>query len=425
MTLLGETINNAFPAIFNKGDLIDDAVTVILDGGFVYDAWSSVSVTRSLEQVSGTFGIELVDKWRQSSEDWPLRPGVLVNVKIGKENVITGFIDQISCDVSNDDRSLSIAGRDVTGDLVDCSAVSDPSEFKNISIDALAKKFATDIFDIPVEMKATGVEPFEVFTVKQGESIFEMLERAAKLRGVLLLSDSKGSLVIANRAGESSPQSVSNLPKAPSLKNLAAEAVFSVTGVDRTSVALIQGENILEASASYDNSDRFAEYIIKGQAPGSDNFNGKSVTSVVAKATDEAIDRPRKKIVIADGSINTDSAKKRAQWEATIGAARSLEVVIKVQGWSEKPGGPLWSVNKIIQVEAGFIGLPEVELLITGVQFTKSIGEGTTTSLKLARVDAYDPEVELIKEKDPTQNLGWKSGNIKSSIAAAVQAGIK
>jgi len=298
-----------------------------------------------------------------------------------------GFIDRLDVDISNDDRRVEITGRDLTGDLVDSSAPTEPSEFKNITILQLAQKFAIP-FGIATIADVDILPPFPKYTVKQGETIFELLSRAAALRGLLLITNELGNLIITNRS-----------------------SAFSQV---RSPVPLVQGKNILNARASYDNSDRFQTYIAKGQSEGNEVFNGVNVTSPIGSAVDSGIFRPRQKTVIADGSTDFAGAQKRANWEATVRAAKSVEVEIKVQGWQKIPGGGLWKINELVNIDAGYLGIEANELLIFSVNFSKSLGGGTVTTLGLTRADAYIPnQPALTPVSDPQTNLGWKQNVFK------------
>ena len=457
MGLLDDALDAAgLSDILDLGRPVPDAVTVQV-GTTKYDAWESIKIARGLDTMAGVFSISMVDKWRESKEKWPLVPGERVNVQIGGKPVITGYIDKLDVGVTNDDRSIVITGRDKTGDLIDSSAFADPSTFKNITIESLAKKFATEIFGIKVTLDGSSGLPFDKFTIKQGETVFEMLERAAKLRGLLLISDERGDLVITSRAGGSigAAPSIRSAGKAatdvfgravPSVKNIQKSFDFPTKGLGgKSKVSLTAGEdgNILSAKATYDYTDRYQTYLVKGQSQGTDVFNRKNVTSVSAVARDLAIQRSRVRIILADGSVNKVTAQKRANWEAIVRATKSVDVVVKVEGWfkpKEKSAASeavdslvpnklksvaaavqdddqeLWKVNELVHLNARFIGL-DTEMLITGVQFNKSISGGTITTLKLTRPDAFDPDKEEISlESDPTRNLGWLEEGTQSVV---------
>jgi prophage tail gpP-like protein len=366
----------------NIKDELDDVKVLLTSQGVVYDSWTDLTINKSIEQLCGTFSISMVDKWRQFSLPWFLTPGQPVVISIGAQPVLTGYIDNLDVAVKNDDRTVTISGRDVTGDLIDSSAVTEPAEFKLLDIVTLANKFTLP-FGIAATADTDIGKPFEKFTVKQGETIFELLQRAAELRGLFLHSTEVGGLLITNRA--------------------------SVASQLRAVTPLVQGVNILEAAAVYDNTDRYQTYIVKGQSAGSDVFNGLNATAAIGTATDTAILRPRQKTVIANGSADIDAAQRRANWEATSRAAKSVDITVTTQGWRQGERGPLWRPNLIVAVDAGFIGQAAKELLISSVQFSKTIGGGTVTTMKLTREDAYKPNQPVLTQAtDPASVLGWQ-----------------
>lgn len=401
LSFLDEKFAKLLPAPFAK-----DVVTIRGKDGKTFDSWERVRITKSMNTLSAGFEVSMSDKWRQSGERWPLKPGEPVTVYVGTNQVLTGYIDKLDVEVSNDDRSMTITGRDKTADLVDSSAYQTTNEFRKIKLEDLAKKFATELFNIKVITNADTGAPFERFSIKAGETIFELLDRAAKLRGVLLQSDEKGNLVITNRGGGNADIINSSSVLASAQSALKAAAIAELGKGVSIGADLVQGENILTAQASYNDTDRFATYIVKGQSQGTDLFNGPQVTKIEATAFDQAITRRRPLIIIAETSVDKKAAQRRANWEATVRAAKAIDVSITVQGWFRKDG-KLWSVNDLVNVNAGFIGLSDQQkLLITTVTFTKD-QSGTITELSLTRPDAFQLN-PMQKTKDPKEKAGWK-----------------
>lgn len=457
---LNDAITKSFPTVFDRG-VLNDAVTVIFgQTGIVYDGWSEVRITKSLETMTDSFGISMIDKWRPENSTegqlgsstgaagnqeriWPFQPGQPVHIKIGTTPVLSGYIDKVDVSFSNSDRTVTIEGRDKTGDLVDSSAfiidqATSSLEFKNIDIVALAKKFTTQL-DIKVSV-AAGVdigEKFEKFTVKQGESIFEMLERAAKLRGLLMLSDDSGDLVFTNRSGgdigddpdaktasttTGLVQEVKAALNKPSIQQPKKAFDYNTKPFKKLAdVALIQGENILEARATYDMTDRFQTYVVKGQQPTSDTLKELNSTAIKALSFDRFVTRKRTKVIIPTNSVDATSAKQRANWEAIVRATKAVDIVVKLQGWEQQPGGRLWQVNELVKLEAGMIGVKGQTLLITGVEFEKST-DGTFTIIKMTRPDAYDVTKDTLEiDSDPSKDLGHKTPGLESLADQAKQ----
>jgi len=389
-------------SFFSGLSKIEDPIIVKVNGK-IYDSWSEVEIVRSIENVSSGFKISMADKWRESEETWPLQPGKQLRVSVGDIPVINGYIDRLDVSISGGDRKLEVTGRDKTADIVDASAIG-TATLKDVSIKDIAEHFATELFGVKVTVNTDIGDNFKIWTIKQGETVFETLQRAARLRGVLLQSDTDGNLVITNRSDgtEAQPPSTKNLLDSfDFVAHLAAKA-----GTSSSEVSLIQGKNVLAASASFDQTERFSDYLIKGQAPGKDNFNGLKVTQVKATAKDIGMNRFRPLTVIAEGNIDTNAAKRRANWEASTRAAKSTDVQITVQGWLQTPGGKLWEPNNLVTVDVPFIGVKSI-MLIAEVTYKKG-SDGTFTDISLTRADAFKPDLDVIKKNKSTDDgLGW------------------
>ncbi|MBW1784818.1 MAG: hypothetical protein JRL30_29250 [Deltaproteobacteria bacterium] len=401
-----DTVGGTGLAIFAGNEKLEDAVILRVDGK-IYDSWEDVSISRSMENMSSSFSISMADRWREEADSWPLAPGKLLRVNIGDKPVINGYIDSLEAAIQGGDRSLSIDGRDKTADLIDCSAIG-TAELKNVTIEDIARHFATELFGINVVVETDVGEKFKTWTINQGETVFETLQRAARIRGVLLLSNTDGELVITNRA--------SNEAELPSTKSLTATfdfvaAASSKLGIKSTGVDLIQGQNVIDASASYDQSDRYSDYLVVGQAAGDDDFFGAKANQVEAASKDLGINRFRPVKFIAETNVDTKGAQKKANWEASVRAAQSVDISVTVQGWLEKPGGDLWAPNKLVRVEIPFVGIKGT-LLISGVTYRKG-SSGTFTDISLTRSDAFTPDLaEIPKQK--ADELGWLSEALRN-----------
>jgi prophage tail gpP-like protein len=112
---------------------------------------------------------------------------------------------------------------------------------------------------------------------------------------------------------------------------------------------------------------------------------------VQASAKDVSVTRPGRVLLIRpDKGYNAAEAKRRADWEARIRAAKSEVVSVTVQGWRQ-PNGKLWRPNMLSWVQAPRMIGVDGDMLISQVEF--SVGEsGTITQLHLVRPDAFTPE---------------------------------
>lgn len=364
-------------AIF--GTSLSEDVEVLISGT-PYSGWESVSITKNLESISGSFSVAVMDRWRELVESWAIKPGDECSVSIGGNVVITGWVDGIDTSFDKESRSITIKGRDKAADLVDCSIVTKDSQLKNKTLTEIATTLC-EPFGITVKAETDVGKPFDKWDVTQGETVFENLNKAAKLRGVLFISDEYGNLKIVRSAS------------------------------DRAGDALVQGENILSASGTYDDSQRFSDYTCKGQKKGSDKENGKTVAHSKDEAKDSGVKRYRPLMVTGEGGTDKATATNRAQWEATTRAAQAFRMTVDVVGWRQS-SGELWKVNQVVPVTCGFAGVIG-DLLISGVTYEKSEDSGTVCRMELVRPDAFKPEPEVKEESDPGKKIGW-GGSSKS-----------
>jgi prophage tail gpP-like protein len=288
---------------------------------------------------------------------------------------------------------VSVSGRDATGALVDCSAILDALEFRNIGILELCQKLASP-FDIRVSLqqgiadksvsfaaaKTSGTVggaakssafksqgPLDKETINPGESPFDIIDRACRKVGLLATADGVGGLVLARG------------------------------GALRARVALVEGENILEASIKRDASKRYRRYVVSGQNTGDDENNGADVADVSGEAFDNTVRRASRVVWIrAEGNMTKAFAQQRAAWEAAVRTGRSTTAEITVQGWRQGEGGPLWPINAIVPVRSPELGI-DGDMLITATSFELSVDGGELTTLTLAPPNAFTPEPTIAK----------------------------
>ena len=334
----------------------------LLIGGRRHTGWTEATVTRSLETISGAFAVTLTE--RQPGETTPraIRPGDACQAALDNDLVMTGWVDAVTIDYDANGHTIAVRGRDATGDLVDCSAATEPGEWKDARLEEIAAALCQP-FGIRVSREIDTGEPFARFRIEEGESVFEALDRACRFRAVLPLSDGQGGLILGG----------------PSR--------------GRTSVRLERGVNILSASGTATWTARFSDYTLRGQqAGGAGAFTAEQVAHVRTAARDSGVSRHRPLTIIGEQSQNESEAEARIQWEANVRAARSRSVRVVVQGWREVPGGDLWAPGQLVYLADDWLGIRR-ELLVAATSQSLSAG-GTVTALRLVPPDAFAQRTE-------------------------------
>ena len=346
-------------------------VAVRIDGER-HRGWTEARVVRSLEQAAGTFRVAFTDRDPGRVSPRALRPGARAAVALGGDQVIAGWIDSVRVRYDAESHAIELAGRDAVGDLVDCSAASQPGEWRDARLEDVAASLARP-YGIEVVVGADTGAPFRRFRIEEGETVYEAVERGCRMRKLLPLSDGAGRLVLGRPGGA------------------------------RAGVALRRGDNILSAAGESDWSGRYNTYRVLGQRPGLGFLGADAAAHVRAVATDPTVTRYRPLTLLAEQALDDEEAVERARWEADVRAARARRVTVQVRGWREGgDDGPLWTPGGLVHVADDLLGLDR-DLLIAAVACELS-EEGTRATLSLAPPEAFSGRLE--PEPEP-EGWGW------------------
>lgn len=349
---------------------------VLKVNGIDYGGWTSMRAARGIEQVAGTFELTVSELWPGQRVIRQIAPLDECELSIDGTVIITGHVDDVCVSYRADMHEVRIEGRDATADLVDCSAIHKSGQWVNQKMERIAADLLKPFgIGLRTEVDTGNARDWSIF---QGESVFENLERLAREKAVLLTSDGAGSLVIT-RAGKSG----------------------------RIATNLERGKNIKEAELELSFRERFSEYVVKGfGAQGDAQF--ADAARLQAKAKDAMIGRYRPLIIQADEAIEPAAVKRRAEWEANVRAGKAAQISVRVQGWSHEDG--LWQPNMTVHVRDEWLRC-DADMLVKGVLFTLD-DAGTMTQLQLVLPQAFDL-IPMPKEKaDPWMMLGRQQREI-------------
>ncbi|WP_126456736.1 phage baseplate assembly protein [Sulfuriflexus mobilis] len=321
--------------------------------GTRYGGWLKIRITRSIEQIAGTFELTVTERWAGQTSARRILTGDKCQVLVDKEIVITGYVDDVDPTYDANQHVVTITGRDKTGDLVDCSAAGVQLSKRTLLEVAIQE---CKPFGIKVRAETNVGGKFEKNKPDEGETVFESLEKIARIRAVLLISDGLGDLVIA-RAGKK-----------------------------RISTTLELGKNILKASGATSHRDLYSKYSVKGQHAGDDFTSPEDNAHALGEAIDKRIKRYRPLTIIAEEQVDKASAKRRAEWERNVRFGRSKPNTYTVQGWHHKTG--LWMPNVLVPVRDPYKGI-NGDLLIAGVSLVLD-ENGSTTELSMKPREAFD-----------------------------------
>jgi len=377
-----------------------DAVELAIDGR-AYGGWKEISIDLDLDAGASSFSLRVTERWQGQPDRWAIEADSPCTVSIAGVPVITGHVDRLETSLDGTSHSIDVSGRSKAGDLVDSSAIATPGSWRGRKLEQIAAELAAP-FGIQVQAAGDTGPAFRLFALQQGETVWEAIQRLCSHRGLLAVSRPDGDVHIV------SPKPVG------------------------TAVRLVQGLNILSLSGSHDVTGRFSSYIVKGQSAGDDELNGKPAAAAKGDASDPAVKRHRPLVIVAEDQVDGAAAKRRAEWEATVRAARAQEAQVIVLGW-RRGDGALWEPGQRVELDAP-AALMTAELLVAGVGFR--LGEsGRSAELRLVRPEAYsqlpvpeEAEASRIRKKGtarkPDEGKEAARRRYERAVAAAEKAGV-
>ncbi|EFZ4072546.1 bacteriophage Mu P protein [Escherichia coli] len=356
---------------------MSNTVTLRTDGR-LFTGWTSVSVTRSIESVAGYF--ELGVNVPPDTDLSGLAPGKAFTLEIGGQIVCTGYIDSRRRQMTADSIKITVAGRDKTADLIDCAAVYSGGQWKNRTLEQIARDLCAP-YGVTVRWELSDKESsavFPGFTLDHSETVYEALVRASRARGVLMTSNAAGELVFSRAAS---------------------------TATDE----LVLGENLLTLDFDEDFRDRFSEYIVKGYARANgadgDDIDAESIVSRKGTATDSDVTRYRPMIIIADSKITAKDAQARALREQRRRLAKSITFEAEIDGWTRRDG-QLWMPNLLVTIDASKYAIKTTELLVSKVTLILNDQDGLKTRVSLAPREGFLVPVESDRKSRGDGNDG-------------------
>lgn len=362
------------------------AMTIEIDG-VVFDEFTSGEVTRDLEEFAGSFSFTLRDGDRSIStfdyasvpRAFRLRPGPAVKIKIHDQVALVGWIENVDPDIDEEHAEVTISGRDKAGNLVDSAALTDgPSEFHNVKIEDAAKKII-EPFDLKIRNEIDTGAPFSRYTLDLAETAFAAIEKGARKRNALILSDGVGGLVITRTGADKAPAGL-NLPG--NVKRSSA----SFSHENRHSETMVRGQGEKAGGADRGRPaaiDKTAEPLKpedRKAGDGSATERERKGTAATGRSRDPEITRHRPIVHLARTKADAKAAQDEADWRSRTARVDAESVTHTVRGYGID--GALWKVNQIVPVSDAYQGINR-DMLISSVTYSfEDLVEETQITLK-------------------------------------------
>jgi prophage tail gpP-like protein len=351
----------------------DDVTIQVGSNRFV--GWQTVSISRSCESMPNNWSLTASAEFLQGAALAGTRPGQSCLIYIGSDLVITGWIDRRSIPIDAHNHQVTLSGRGITRNLVDCSAdLLNDAGIRGGQING------ANTLDVATKLcKAYGITARSAvadlgtaipsFQVPLGETPYQIIESVARYAGYLVYEDELGRLVL-DRIGTTTHASGFTLPGN-------VEAINSERSVDQ----------------------RFSQYVVV--------YSGVDQTSDLAGLADQranvldpTLGEHRVRIIVseqiapapgAQQTIDNDGiAKQRANWEMARRIGRSQAASITCDSWRDRKG-MLWTPNWLATIDAPAADISKATWIIGSVSLRKDM-TGTHADLILMPPEAFTPE---------------------------------
>lgn len=397
-------------------------VAAIYLDGHACNYWESLEVGLDLGNLAGIWRAELRLPVPVPSGVMP-RIGQSVSIEIANRPVLRGWLEAVNS--RGDERSLSvtISGRDLAGDLVDCAAQAEgPGRFDRVRLEAVVGNLAQP-FGLSVDRVVDTGAPFEVVAFDTSARAIDVIEQQSRQRGVLVTSDGLGKLLLTrpgtSRADENLVFPGGNVrafearitqrfsdhvvkaqgrsrqrgTKAPLYPELAAGSAARITGA-----AVHEERAVCQFGYCHDpgvGRYRPRVYLARtsSEQQPQQSRSGSELSPLLQQS--QRVQKPGYSTASASNRPETAprqagqpySLDDQAAWRMRTSRASSTAYVYTVPRLLTE-AGTLWRPNQLVHVRDTVNGV-DGDMLIGGVTWSVS-GRGYSTRISVVPPDAYD-----------------------------------
>lgn len=322
--------------------------------------WTDVRVTRGIERCPSDFSLGMTEDFPGQTDEVVVQEGDSFQLMIGKDLVVTGYIDEYVPEYSPDSHLIAAAGRGKCQDLVDCAAVWPSGQISGTSALDVAQKLGAH-YGVTVVCDVADLPSIPQFNLFIGESAYEIIERISRYSQLLVFDTPDGNLLLTQ------------------------------AGTKKHVGGVAEGVNVGLARVRHSASERFSRYTVFTQSV--ETFNDAGIgANVIATVDDVGVRRTRERYIVAEAVQGyADLAKRRAVWEMNRRAARGAAITVETDSWRDA-AGTLWTPNMLIPVSLPKLKIVNQEWLIGEVTYIRNEEEGTIAELTIMRPEAYLPE---------------------------------
>lgn len=356
----------------------------LLVGGFECKDWDDVTIDSQVDVPADAFSFALYNP-PENALPATVKAGASAQIYFGEELILTGIIDRLSDSITRAGRTLQLSGRDLAGQLIDCSVPIKNS--RQITLSTLIQDYVLST------SLGTVINNFRIqndswlknkITVEPGESLYDAIAKAAQVTGQFIWMDEKGVLNIGD----------------------------PFTFADQNTQTLIlmysgNDNNVLKASYDEDVSSVFSDIKILSQ-----DTKGQHILAETNRSTPYTFERLK---IVSMSDIET-----QAEAQAAINKIQhdnDLEAYtlnVSVADWLIN--GSVWKATGKIIFNSDVLPRANASWVVLGRTFKLNRHDGKTTDLKLKRQGDW---VQPLVYKEQENKAKQKSKNKKNKSSKA------
>lgn len=348
-------------------------------GGVAITQWDEVSVDSQIDTPAENWNLTLFQQDGLLLPD-SIQGAVKIQLYYADQLILTSIADRVSEAVSRDGYGLQISGRDLAGQLIDCSVPI--FNGKQVTLEVLLSKYVRsgDLGTLFSNVKIQNNSWLKnKVSVEPSESLWDAIAKAAAVTGQHVWLDPDATLNVGNPFAN--PYQVQT-------------PLRLIKPLDNTN-------NVLSLSYDNDVSNVFTQFKVLSQ-----DAKGQHILSETKASTQYSYNRLK---IVTLGDVETvaeaDAAlakiKKDNDFEA-------YTLTVTVSDWLVD--GKLWSTGWYVNLETNAISHATAKWAVIGRTFMLSRSGGKTTKLLLKRQGDW---AQPLIYKDPAQQK--KSSKEKKS----------
>lgn len=345
---------------------MDELVLRVENGA--YTGWIEASVSRALDQFVSSFELLYADRWAEADKPRGIFPFDHCEISFGAHLLLTGYVDSVNGDIQKDALTVRASGRSKTEDLADCSIRHATGHWRDRTLLQIVEELI-EPFGISMQVDAL-VQPtnelkFSRVEADDGESVFDLIDRICRVRGVLAMTTPEGHLRLT-RITRAAPLRTVSLPIAETISR----------------------------SWRYETGDLFDQYFLRSQTGRKKNENGKRAALESYSVRDDTVLRHRPKVLSSDQSARLQELQDHAVWERNIRHSQALRVTYQFPGVFAPDGLP-WEPGMLCRISDSAIGVHDT--MVTARTELRVTAEDLFTRVELAIVEGYSTEPVPLK----------------------------